>query len=478
MGKRTNQRFVLDGVLFHRVFGVVLFLLCICFLPHTIFTTFAARAAVGTVLWMAYWWITEAVDYAITAFLPIVVNALFSMTDMTKVIANYASETILLLLGASILTVSWEIVGLDKRIACTFLSITGTSLTTQILFWFLLSAVLSAVLPNAVVVAAITPIAVSMLRYLNITDVSKSEPASLILMSIAWGAGVGGLASPLGGAMNLVVINYIQELTGKEYMYIDWVVKFAPIMLLLLISNCIYLVCIKPKGVSLEGSKEYFIKMRRQMHKISRVEGIYLVIFLVATVLAFTRNLYAGWLANLKPAYVFIIAAVISFLIRDEKKEKILKWQHVQTKVSWSLMYIFAGGLAAGTLLTATGADACIGQWVSKLGLTGGFLTVAVIVMVTILLSDVTSNTATAAVAVPIVISVIKGIGSDPLPYVYIATIGVNLSYTLPTSIRSVPVGYGLKPSYMFRKGLWLTLIVICIMSVSAWWLMQKGWFR
>ena len=141
-------------------------------------------------------------------------------------------------------------------------------------------------------------------------------------------------------------------------------------------------------------------------------------------------------------------------------------------------MYIFAGGLAAGTLLTATGADACIGQWVSKLGLTGGFLTVAVIIMVTILLSDVTSNTATAAVAVPIVISVIKGIGSDPLPYVYIATIGVNLSYTLPTSIRSVPVGYGLKPSYMFQKGLWLTLIVICIMSVSAWWLLQKGWFR
>ena len=478
MGVKRNQQVSFDRLIFHRVCGVVLFFLCICFLPHTIFTTFAARAAVGTVLWMAYWWITEAVDYAITAFLPIVVNALFSMTDMSEVIANYASETILLLLGASILTVSWEIVGLDKRIACTFLSITGTSLTTQILFWFLLSAVLSAVLPNAVVVAAVTPIAVSMLRYLNITDVSKSEPASIILMSIAWGAGVGGLASPLGGAMNLVVINYIQELTGKEYMYIDWVIKFAPVMLLLLISNCIYLVCIKPKGVSLEGSKEYFIKMRKEMHKISRVECIYLMIFLLATVLAFTRNLYAGWLANLKPAYAFITAAVISFLIRDEKKEKILKWQQVQTKVSWSLMYIFAGGLAAGTLLTATGADACIGQLVSEFGLTGGFLTVAVIITVTILLSDVTSNTATAAVAVPIVISVIKGIGTDPLPYVYIATIGVNLSYTLPTSIRSVPVGYGLKPSYMFWKGLWLTLIIICIMSVSAWWLLQKGWFR
>ena len=478
MGKRVNHGLVFDCVIFHRVFGVVLFLLCVCFLPHTIFTTFAARAAVGTVLWMAYWWITEAVDYAITAFLPIVVNALFTMADMSGVIANYASETILLLLGASILTVSWEIVGLDKRIACTFLSVIGTSLTTQILFWFLLSAVLSAVLPNAVVVAAITPIAVSMLRYLHINDVSKSEPASLILMSIAWGAGVGGLASPLGGAMNLVVVNYIQELTGKEYMYIDWVITFAPIMLLLLISNCIYLILIKPKDISLEGSKEYFTGVRRQMDKISRVECIYLMIFILATVLAFTRNLYADWFVNLKPAYVFIAAAVISFFIRDDKKEKVLKWQQVQTKVSWSLIYVFAGGLAAGTLLTETGADVCIGEWVSGLGLTGGFLTVFVIITVTILLSDVTSNTATAAVAVPIVISVIKGIGADPLPYVYIATIGVNLSYILPTSIRSVPVGYGLKPSYMFKRGLWLTLIVIGIMSISAWWLLQKGWFR
>ena len=467
-----------DLSIINKIMGPVLFGLCIWLLPHGVFDTFQSRAAIGTVLWMAYWWITEALDYAVTAFLPIIVNALFNLVDMKDVIANYASETILLLLGASILTVSWEIVGLDKRVACAFLSIVGTSLTTQILFWFLLSTALSTILPNAVVTATITPIAVSMLRYLGIEKVSESEPASIILMSIAWGAGIGGLASPLGGAMNLVVVNYIQELTGQEYMYMDWVIKFAPIMLVLIISNCLYLIWIKPKHEGLEGSKEYFVKVRKEMGKMSKEEIACLTIFVIATVLAFTRNLYAGWLANLKPAYVFIIAAVISFLIRDEKKEKILKWQQVQTKVSWSLMYIFAGGLAAGTLLTATGADACIGQWVSKLGLTGGFLTVAVIIMVTILLSDVTSNTATAAVAVPIVISVIKGIGSDPLPYVYIATIGVNLSYTLPTSIRSVPVGYGLKPSYMFRKGLWLTLIVICIMSVSAWWLMQKGWFR
>ena len=103
--------------LVNRIIGPLLFVLCIWLLPQSVFDTFQSRAAIGTVLWMAYWWITEALDYAVTAFLPIIVNALFNLVDMKDVIANYASETILLLLGASILTVSWEIVGLDKRVA-------------------------------------------------------------------------------------------------------------------------------------------------------------------------------------------------------------------------------------------------------------------------------------------------------------------------------------------------------------------------
>ena len=112
------------------------------------------------------------------------------------------------------------------------------------------------------------------------------------------------------------------------------------------------------------------------------------------------------------------------------------------------------------------------------MGLTGGLLTIFVIITVTIILSDVTSNTATAAVAVPIVISVMKGIGINPIPYIFIASIGVNLSYTLPTSVRSVPVGYGMKPSYMFKKGLLLTLIVIVLMTALSTVLMNAGWFN
>lgn len=457
--------------------GPALMALCILLLPQSVFDSFAARASIGAVAWMAYWWITGPVDYAVTALLPIAINAILNLTKMGDIISNYASETILLLLGASILTVSWEIVGLDKRIASVFLSALGTSLTVHIIFWFLLATLLSTVLPNAVVTATITPIAVSMLRYVGIEDMGKSKTASLILMVIAWGAGMGGLASPLGGAMNLVVVDYIQQLTGAEYMYTDWVVKFAPIMLILIGSNLLYLLLIKPKKVRLEGSKEYFKQMKKDMGKMSVQEWLCLGLFLAATILSFTRTFYADALPGLKPAYVFITAAILSFVIRDKDGSRLMKWGEVQKRVVWSLIYVFAGGLAAGTLLTGTGANVCIGNLVAGMGMTGELLLIFVIVAVTVILSDVTSNTATAAIAIPIVISIAQGMNLDPIPYVFIATIGVNLSYTLPTSVRSVPVGYGMKPSFMFTRGVGLTAIIIVLMTLASWLLMQAGWF-
>ena len=224
--------------------GPLLFALCCLLLPSAVFETLASRAAVGTVAWMAYWWVTAPVDYAVTAFLPIAINAFVEMTGMSTVIANYASETILLLLGASILSVSWEETGLDKRIAAGFLGLVGNNLRQQLIFWFLLSAILSSVLPNAVVCATITPIAVSMLKYVGEGDIANSKIGSKLLLTIAYATGVGGLATPLGGAMNLVTVDYLQQVTGKEFMYSAWLIRFLPIMLVLVITNILFFLSI------------------------------------------------------------------------------------------------------------------------------------------------------------------------------------------------------------------------------------------
>jgi len=455
------------------VIGPVLFILCYFLIPEHVFGSIKANAAVGTVAWMAFWWITGAVDFAVTAFLPIAVNAIFQITDMSTVIANYASETILLLLGASILTASWEETGLDRRIAARFLSLVGNKLRHQIIFWFILCTVLSAILPNAVVCAAMTPIAVSMLRYVGINEIGKSRIGSTLLLTIAYATGVGGLASPLGGAMNLVTVDYLEQVTGQEFMYVEWVIRFLPLMVVLVVSNIIMLLLGCKKTDELGASKEFFKEQYRSLPKMTREEGLSLALFLIATALSFTRQLYQDYLPGLKPAYVFIICAVIAFFITKKDGSRLMSWKSTQKKIVWDLIYVFAGGLALGTLINGSGAAKAIGALVQGADLKGGFFLVLVIVSLTVILSDVTSNTATAAVAMPIVISIVGGIGEDPIPYIYIASIGVNLSYMLPTSIRAIPVGYGLEPKFMLKRGVPITVVVILLMSVTAYLLMR-----
>ena len=379
----------------------------------------------------------------------------------------------MLLLGASILTISWEKTGLDRRIAIKFLALIGNSYRGQVVFWFIITTVLSTVLPNAVVCATVIPIAMSMLRLIGEDNIGNSKIGSNILLTIVYAAGLGGLASPLGGAMNLVVVDYIQKLTGTEYMNIDWVIEFIPIVAVLLIIKLVFTVRDIKEGETLGNSKEYFVEATKNMPAMSSQEKMMLILFCVATVLSFTRQLYQDRLPELKPAYIFIICAVLSFLITDEQGKRLMLWKSVQTKVIWEMMNIFGGGLAAGTLINNSGAADCIGDLVVKSGLKGGLLTVYVIVIVTILLSDVTSNTATAAVVIPVVISVMNGIGENPIPYIYIATVGVNLSYMLPTSIRAIPVGYGLQPRYMLSEGWKITLIIVVIMPLVCFCLLE-----
>ncbi|MGN1118662.1 MAG: SLC13 family permease [Acutalibacteraceae bacterium] len=459
----------------HIFIGPLLFALCCLVLPSSVFVTTEAKAAVGTVIWLAYWWVTRPVDLAVTALVPIAVNAFIAMAPMESVIANYSSETIMLLLGSSILAVSLELTGLDNRIAAKFLGMIGERLRTQLIFWFLLSAFLSAVLPNAVVCATITPIAVSMLKYVGEGDIRNSKISSKLLLYIAYGVGVGGLFSPLGGAMNLVTVDYLQQVTGEEFMYYKWLIRFLPIIAVLLVSNIIFMLRNVKKTDALPGSRDYFKTQYKKMPPISKEEKLSLALFAAATLMSFSRALYQNILPGLKPAYVFILCAVLSFLITDKEKQRVMKWKSVQGKIVWELIFVFAGGLAAGTLINKSGAADAIGSLVSGLGLKGGIMTVFVIVAVTVIMSDVTSNTATASTALPIVISIVTGLGFNPIPWIYIATIGVNISYMLPTSIRAIPVGYGLEPKYMLKEGWKISIIVIVLMTLVSF-LLLKFW--
>lgn len=266
--------------------------------------------------------------------------------------------------------------------------------------------------------------------------------------------------------MNLVTVDYLQQLTGQEYMYTSWIIRFLPIMIVLVVSNILFMIRDVKKNETLGQSREYFKQLYGSLSKMSFEKKAALILFVIATVLSFTRQLYQDIFPGLKPAYVFVICAIISFFIMDTQGERLMLWKSVQKKILWELIYIFAGGLAAGTLIEESGAAEAIGNLMASMNLSGDIVTIFVIITITLLLSDVTSNTATAAIAIPVVISVIQGIGENPIPYIYIASVGVNLSYMLPTSIRAIPVGYGLEPKYMFKEGWKMSVMVIILMTL------------
>lgn len=448
------------------ILGPALFALS--FIPYSGLTQ-NVRLALGTVLWMGVWWVAMPVPPAITAFLPVVINAVFALTDMSSITNCYSAELVFLLAGADIITMVWEITGVDKRIAAHSLALVGTSVRQQVVIWFLISTVLSAVLPNTVVAAVLCSIAMAMLKFVGEGDVGKSSAAKLVLLAIVWGANNGGMFTPLGGAMNLITVSYIEELTGAEFLYTDWVRALWPFALAVTALTLVYLLLLPCKKKTLEGSKTNFSDLCKSLPKLSRAGRVSLIVFAAAALLAFTRQLYQQQFPVLKPGFVFLIGGLIMFFLRDEEKKPIITWEHVEQNLMWGMFFLFAGGTALGALVNGSGASEVFAGLIARFPVHNTFLLVLIIVILNVILSDVINNTACAAVTIPIVIGIAQGLSLPVIPYLWVATVSYNLSYTLPTSIRSIPIGYGLSPRYMFVRGIVLTVVMVLAVSVIGW---------
>jgi len=450
--------------------GPLLFLIILYVIPIPGFS-YAARGAVGTIIWMAMWWIFRPVHIGITGLLPIVVNALFNFVPMTEIIASYASPVIILLFGANMITVSWELWGLDKRIALKALCFIGTTIKQQLIIWFGMSVFLTIFLPNTVVAAVLAPIAVSMFKYVSPKkDLIKSKAGTAILLAIAWGTGLGGFGSPLGGAMNLVAIEYIEEqIINNEYMFWTWTTRMLPMLLIVSIVILIYLMSFKFEMKELPGSKEFFNEKYKAMKKMSTGEKWSLILFIIAVILAFSRPFYDNFIELLKPSYVFLIAGILTFIVPGDKGKRLSTWKYSGPRLMWGLFLLFGGGIAIGKFISLSGAGESLANILTKTNISGGILAISFIVLLGILLSNISSNTAAVAILVPIVGNVIQSIGLNPIPYIYVAAVACNCAYILPTSVRAIPVGYGLDPEELFSKGLLAILLSFVVVTLFGY---------
>lgn len=425
--------------------------------------------AVGVLLWMVFWWITRPVHMTVTALVPIFVNALFNIIPMGDITSQYFSDSIILIFGSCLLTVPWKSTGLDNRVALKALSIIGPSMKSQITVWLLVSMLLSTVLPNVAVCALLVPIAVAMLHAAGYKDISKAEPAVPILLCIGWGVGLGGVGSPLGGAMNVAAISFIEDFTGHEFMYVDWVIRILPFFIISTIVMLLAMLFMHRGAPSLEGTKEYFKESYAALGPMKKDEKVCASLFILALIGAFTRPLFAKALPALAPAYIFLILGSLAFFISIKNKGVLLTWETAQEGTMWGMMLLFGGGLALGKLVNSSGAGDSIAQVVTNMNLNGGLVTIIIITIFAVLMSEATNSTVSAAVVVPIVLSFTSQNNLNPIPYWFIAIMAYNSEFLLPISVRAIPVGYGLNPSTMMKRGIPMVLIRMLVVIVVGY---------
>lgn len=340
---------------------------------------------------------------------------------MQSVISCYSAELVFLLAGSDIISMAWEATGVDQRIAARSLALVGTSVKQQILVWFIIATLLSSVLPNTVVAAVMCSIAMSMLKAVGEGDVKNSKSASLILLAIVYGANNGGMLTPLGGAMNLVTVSYIEGFTGTEFLYSDWVVRMLPFTLLATAVTALFLVGGDCGKKHFDCSREHFRELCRSFPKLDRAGKASMVIFFAAAILAFTRGLYQQLLPALKPGYIFLIGGLLMFFLKDEHGEAVVTWEKAEKNLMWGLFFLFSGGTALGALVNGSGAADTLAEIISGINFHSEFTLIIAIVTLNVILSDVVNNTACAAVTIPIVISIAQGLGLPVIPYLWIA---------------------------------------------------------
>ena len=439
---------------------------------------FETRGAMGLLIWMAWWWITRPVHLAVTGLLPLPIAAVFGLAPMDQVATSYAQDTILLLLGANILTSIWTRWGLERRIGLASLLGVGTDTSRQILVWFLASAALSAVLPNTIVAAAMIPIVVAMLRSVGIEDLWNSRVGTALVIAVAWGTSAGGAASPLGGAPNLLTVGFIEEsVTGQEFLFLTWAMRLAPVTAVIVLVMFLFLrFAMRPEVTTLPGSEEY---CREELHALGPMkteEKWGLALFVAAAALAFGRPLYAELVPGLTPAFAFVAMAVAGFTIRT-REGPLITWAFAQANMYWGLFYLFAGGIALGRILTGSGAAQAFANALVPYAGSGGFTAVLVFSLVTMVLTQVTSNTAAIAIVVPVTISTFQSLDLNPIPFVYIVAVVGNCGFVLPSSAGgpAVAAGYGVNLQTMAVKGLAASVLVLVTLvllgyALVRWW--------
>ena len=445
---------------------------------------------------MAIWWISEVIPLAVTALIPVVLFPLFGVLDGKTVSATYFNSIIFLFLGGFIIALAIQKWNLHKRIAIKILMLTGVS-PGKILAGFMIStAFLSMWISNTATALMMIPIVISVIdsfdEYLSKKDGSNFSVA--LLLGIAYSASLGGIATLVGTPPNLAFVKIfeINYPSAPEISFGQWMIFALPISIVFLIILWIFLNSYFLKGINVSESfnKNMFRDKYKELGKMIMEEKVVLYIFIAFALLLLFRTdiklgdfVIKGWnnLLNhpkhINDGTVAIFISILLFLIPARKKKSIphqhlMDWETAK-KIPWNIILLFGGGFALAKAFVESGLSVWIGNQIAVFANLHIFILILIIVTIMIFLTEVTSNTATTQMLLPILAALSLSLHIHPMLLMIPATLAASMAFMLPVATPPNAIIFGtnrIRISTMAKTGLVLNLIGIIIVSVSVYY--------
>ena len=472
--------------------GPVLALVFLIFVDLEPGNPLATRTA-AIAIWMALWWITEAVPLAITALLPIVLYPTLGIMNGKAVAPIYFNHIIFLFIGGFLVALAMRKWKLHRRIALRILMIFGSK-PRNILFGFMsATAFLSMWISNTATTMMMVPIALSIVYKLEeLFPVESIKKFSLgIFLGIAYSATIGGVATLVGTPPNLSFARILTILfpNAPEITFASWLIFALPLSIVFLfILWAILSIVFSPKSADFKIDSDVFEDQYKQLGPISFEEKVILIDFILLAVLwVFRANIKIGAITipgwsqifpypnYLNDGTVAIAMALILFVIPSikEKGKRILDWD-TAAKLPWNIVLLFGGGFALASGFKESGLAEILGQQLQGFGAFNPVVIMITICLFVTFLTELTSNTATAEMLLPIIGGLAIAININPLFLMIPATISCSFAFMLPVATPPNAIVFGtnkLKIIDMVRVGFWLNLIGAILITLTVYFI-------
>ena len=453
----------------------------ILFLPNSGTLSPEAQAVAAVTALMAIWWITEAIPIPATALIPVALFPFLGVMKASEATAPYANHLIFLFLGGFMIAMTMERWNLHRRIAIRTILIVGDTPSRIILGFMLATAVLSMWISNTATAMMMVPIGLSILKQTGDTMSGDPKLANIhnsfstsLMLGIGYAASIGGVATLIGTPPNILMAGFIEESWGVEIGFGNWMAFALPLSFTMLILTWIYLtkVLFPVKEISGIGNKNSMKAELEKLGPMSREEKMILIVFIVVALGWISRGfINLPFIKYISDSTIAISGALVLFMlpVNFNKGEFLLNWK-TAVKIPWDVIILFGGGLSLAHGFTLSGLDAWIGNQVSLINI-NYMVFIGVIVLVTIFLTEITSNTATAAMFIPVLAGISIAINIHPYGPIIAAAVAASFAFMLPVATPPNAIIFGSKKvsiPVMAKTGFFLNLLGWLLITLAV----------